>query len=52
MDEIMGLVHTSKALEGIQFHPEAVQRTWAHDVATLHSQVQGLCVSGLNAANI
>ncbi|MEO2267871.1 aminodeoxychorismate/anthranilate synthase component II [Pseudoalteromonas sp. YIC-656] len=24
MDEIMGLVHTSKALEGIQFHPEAI----------------------------
>ena len=24
MEEIMGLVHTSKALEGIQFHPEAI----------------------------
>lgn len=24
MDEIMGLLHTNKALEGIQFHPEAI----------------------------
>ncbi|WP_105188101.1 anthranilate synthase component II [Pseudoalteromonas sp. T1lg48] len=24
MDEIMGLLHTDKALEGIQFHPEAI----------------------------